>query len=156
LTQIKTLPSLLDGKVLICINNRDYQAAREGAYFEEAIAEGLQANAPRARVVKAFNTIAMEAFDIAPERLREAGAQTFIAGDDAEAKAVVAGLAGELGLSAVDLGPVRLARAVEALADVIRLVMIDGRRGFRAHLHVSDLPEPSLGQVGPRQPSAYG
>jgi len=67
-------PSLLDGKVLICVNNRDYQAAREGARFEEAIAEGLQANAPMARVVKAFNTIAMNV--CAPASRRRSGAMS--------------------------------------------------------------------------------
>jgi predicted dinucleotide-binding enzyme len=86
-------------------------------------------------VVKAFNTIAMEAFDIPPDDLRNAGAQTFLAGADAAAKGVVAQIAERLGFAAIDLGsgPAAL-RAAEALGDVIRLLTIDGGHGGRAHL----------------------
>ncbi len=66
--------------------------------------------------------------------MRAAGAQTFIAGDDAETKAKVAGLLEELGYEAVDIGagPVAM-RAVEALGDVIRLLMIGANRGAQAN-----------------------
>lgn len=150
-------PGLLGRKIVVDLNNRDYAAeASQGRSFGEAIAERLQAAAPRARVVKAFNTIAMETFDTDPAALRSAGAQTFLAGDDAAAKATVSQLAGELGLEAVDAGAGAPAfRAVEALGDVIRILMIDGGRGGRAHLTLKMLPEPTLGLVGGRQPSSY-
>jgi hypothetical protein len=47
-------------------------------------------------------------------------------------------------------------RAVEALGDVVRLLMIDGRQGSRAHLRLDRLPQPALGDFGPRQASNYG
>ncbi|MFN3945250.1 MAG: NADPH-dependent F420 reductase [Allosphingosinicella sp.] len=150
-------PALLDGKVVIEINNRDYaNEARAGVWFEKAIAERLQDNAPAARVVKAFNTIAMESFDTTPEALRESSAQTFVAGGDGDAKAAVAKLAGDLGFQAVDVGSGPAAfRGVEALGDVIRIIMIDAGRGGRAHLSLNTLPEPNLQSVGAREASTY-
>ena len=63
-----------------------------------SFAEQLQAAAPRARVVKAFNTVVMRLLKEDPERLRSSGAQVFLAGDDAEAKTVAAALAADIGL----------------------------------------------------------
>ena len=107
-------------------------------------------------MVKAFNTIAIESFDNKPAALRAAGAQTFLAGDEAAAKAIVAQLANELGLPAVDAGTGAPAmRAVEAMGDIIRLLMIDVGFGGRAHLSLTMLPEPTLGALGARQSSDY-
>ncbi|MEM1046973.1 MAG: NAD(P)-binding domain-containing protein [Pseudomonadota bacterium] len=150
-------PMLLDGRIVVDLNNRDYATdVRQGHWFGEAIAERLQEAAPGARVVKALNTIAMETFNTASETLRSAGAQSFIAGRDEAAKAIVSELLNDLGFEAVDLGEGAAAfRAAEALGDVIRLLMIDGGRGGRAHLGLSVLPEPDLKSIGPRAPSKY-
>jgi 8-hydroxy-5-deazaflavin:NADPH oxidoreductase len=153
---VLTDPTLLDGKIVIDLNNRHYAEARSGALPAQAIAAQLQAKAAKARVVKAFNTIAMEAFDTSPATLRAGGAQTFIAGDDSEAKAAVAKLSDELGFEAVDVGGIEQAFVVEALGDVVRLVMIEGRRGFLAHLRIAALPNPDLQTIGGREPSPYG
>jgi len=148
--------TLLEGKVVLDVNNRDYGAARDGRWFEASLGERLQAAAPGAKVAKAFNTIAMEAFDTSADALRASGAQTFLAGN-AEAKAVAKELAESLGFAAVDAGASPFAmRAVEALADVVRLLMIDGGRGGRAHLVLAELPAPNLGAIGDRERSAYG
>lgn len=149
-------PGRLAGKIVIDVNNREMHAVRDKLWFSEAIAEQLQHAAPQARVVKAFNTIAMESYDTDPAVLRKAGAQTFIAGADPEAKAVVTALALELGFVAVEMGGATAMRAVEALGDVIRLLMIDGGMGAQAHLRVASLPAPKLGSIGPRDESAYG
>lgn len=149
--------SLLDGRTMLDLNNRAYaEGVKTGAWWTESIAERLQMAAPRARVVKALNTIAMETFDTAPETLRAAGAQSFVAGDDPAAKAAVGELLTDLGFLPVDLGsgPVSL-RATEALGDVIRLMMIDGGRGGRAHLTLGTLPAPDLSTVGERSASNY-
>ncbi|WP_179954255.1 NADPH-dependent F420 reductase [Denitrobaculum tricleocarpae] len=150
-------PDLLKGKIVIDLNNRDYsQEVRNGAWFDHAIAEGLQVNAPNALVVKAWNTIAMESFDTDPASLEASNAQTFIAGDSASAKSQVAELSKDLGFKAVDLGSGPAAfRAAEALGDVIRLLMIDGGMGGRAHLTLSQLPEAKLGTIGRRAGSEY-
>jgi 8-hydroxy-5-deazaflavin:NADPH oxidoreductase len=150
-------PALLDGKIVVDLNNRDYaQDASQGRTFGEAIAESLQAAAPGARVVKAFNTIAMEAFGNSPHELREAGAQTFLAGADQSAKAAIASLAAELGFAAIDAGNDAPAlRAVEALGDVIRLLMMGAGHGGLAHLRLIQLPVPVAGLIGARQASNY-
>ena len=49
----------------------------------------------------------------------------FIAGDDTEAKAVVTGLAGDLGFEAIDSGALTIARYLEPLALLwINLAMV--------------------------------
>lgn len=150
-------PETLSGKIVVDLNNRDYgNEVRNGVWFDIAIAEALQTKAPEAKVVKAWNTIAMEAFDTNPEDLRTAGAQTFIAGRDTAAKSVVAALSDELGFTAIDLGADPVAfRAAEALGDVIRYIMIDGGKGGQAHLSLTQLPEPQLGAIGARSQSNY-
>jgi 8-hydroxy-5-deazaflavin:NADPH oxidoreductase len=150
-------PEGLAGKTVVDVNNRDYEeGTRHGVWFEKAIAERLQIAAPNAHVVKAFNTIARDSFDTDPQALREAGGQTFIAGGDAAAKRAVTTLAAELGFEAIDVGSGPLAmRAVEALGDVIRVLMIDARRGGRAHLRLTTLPAPNLSSIGDPQPSSY-
>ncbi len=155
--KVLSTPQALTGKVVIDLNNRDYATdARSGTWFETAIAERLQIHAPQARVVKAFNTIARDTFDTSPETLRAAGAQTFVAGDDADAKTLVNTLAADLGLETIDMGSGPAAfRAVEALGDVIRLLMIDGGRGGRAHLILKTLPPSDLHSFGKPQASRY-
>jgi 8-hydroxy-5-deazaflavin:NADPH oxidoreductase len=98
----------LAGKIVVDTNN--YYPQRDGAIAEldgggTTSSELLAARWPGARVVKAFNTIYWE-------RLRDqgrpgAGADRLgipLAGDDAEAKRVVAGLIDELGFDPVDNG----------------------------------------------------
>ena len=150
-------PAILDGKVVININNRDYAGeVMEDAWFGQAIAEAFQAHAPRARVVKALNVVAMETLDTSPEKLHAAEAQVFVAGDDADAKRVVGELLYELGFKAVDLGTGPAAfRAAEALGDVIRLLMIGAKLGGRANLQLRMLPGPDLGSIGQRAASNY-
>lgn len=98
----------------------------------------------------------MESFDTTPERLRQAGAQTFLAGEDERAKRAVGELVQDLGFSPVDLGRGAAAmRAAEALGDAIRLLMIGGARGGRTHLIAITLPDPDLATIGERQASSY-
>ncbi|MDN4171514.1 NAD(P)-binding domain-containing protein [Nocardioides sp. SOB77] len=99
----------LAGKVVVDTNN--YYFERDG--HDEAIDRGedspserLAAHLPRSSVVKAFNAI--QAHHIV-EAARPAGDPDRraipIAGDDAEAKQVVATLVDALGFDAVDAGP---------------------------------------------------
>lgn len=85
---------------------RDYP--REGSN-----AERIQALVPRARVVKAFNTLGAETM-LDPAT---AGGPVSIplAGDDPAAKAAVAELVAGIGLDPVDIGPLRYARILEGL-----------------------------------------
>lgn len=135
-------PDQLAGKVVLDPNNRapgpdgSFDAPRPG---EPSLAEQLAAAAPRARVVKAFNTIVMRLLADTPDRLRATGAPVFLAGDDADAKAVAAALARDAGLGAVDLGGLRAAWLVEAMADAFRQSMATSPAGWRQALVFADL-----------------
>lgn len=156
-SQVFADASVMDGKTVLELNNRDYaNDVKGGAWFGTAIAEQLQAAAPSAHIVKALNTIAMETFDTSPVLLKQAGAQTFLAGDDTVAKQTIGALAKDLGFEPVDLGAGPAAmRATEALGDVIRLLMIDGGRGGTAHFSLGALPNPDLATIGQREASSY-
>ena len=125
-------------------------------WFDKSLVEVLQETSPKTRVVKAFNTIAMEVLDTSTESLSKAGAQHFIAGNDDDARAVVADLSAGLGLGSVDLGPGKVAmRAAEALGDVIRYFILSRQLGGRANLGFRMLPDPDLNLVGSRTASQY-
>ena len=76
--------------------------------------ERLQALAPGARVVKAFNTVG---FDImADPHIAGGRAVMQVAGDDAEARQVALSLAADLGFEPLDVGPLLRARELEHMA----------------------------------------
>ena len=57
-----------------------------------------------ARVVKAFNTIPLEVFELAPEPLKDYNVSVFVAADDPAAKQAVMQLAQEIGFNPIDSG----------------------------------------------------
>jgi hypothetical protein len=73
----------------------------------------IAAALPDSRVVKAFNTTF--AGTLVAGRLGDLPTTVLIAGDDAEAKAVVADIVSSGGLAAIDAGSLRRARELEAL-----------------------------------------
>lgn len=106
----KTLPpNVFAGKIVIDSNN--YYPGRDGNFAEldngaTTSSELLAAHLPGANIVKGFNTIWFEHLKTqgntslpVPERRA-----IFIAGDDTEAKAIVAKLIEEIGFAAVDTG----------------------------------------------------
>jgi len=106
----------LRGKIIIDPTNRTRRGEGAPSYDVEgggSNAELIQAAAPNARVVKAFNTLNWRQM-VDPETA--GGPITIpIAGDDAEAKAVVAEIVEGMGLEAVDVGPLRYARVLEEM-----------------------------------------
>lgn len=148
--------SVLDGKIVIDPNNRaipeDYAY---GPLMAESMAEQLQADVPKARVVKAFNTVAQEVYEIPATDLRKFNTAIFVAGDDADARRQVGSLAEEMGLSAVDCGGLRNARMLEALADFTRYLIMGKQLGVFTTLAVNVLPplEPHELRFGGRQAS---
>jgi 8-hydroxy-5-deazaflavin:NADPH oxidoreductase len=78
-----------------------------------------------AKVVKAFNTLGAE--HIEDPVVHGVKADVFLAGDDADAKAIVGKLAQEIGFDVVDAGPLRNARFAEQLAiGWIHVAMVGG------------------------------
>ena len=76
--------------------------------------EMIAAWAPQARVIKAFNTIGAYLFGNA--QFGGLPADGYFCGDDAAAKVLVAPLIADAGFEPVDVGPLRSARMLEAMA----------------------------------------
>lgn len=111
----------LRGKILIDANNRFNTPADS----KGSLAEDIQAMAPDAHVVKAFNTIG--ANHMTGRRSDVEPATMFICGDNAPAKLKVIGLASDAGFEPLDCGPLSNAHLLEAMA----LLWIDlMRRGM--------------------------
>jgi predicted dinucleotide-binding enzyme len=112
----------LDGKILIDATN--YGGA-DGSSGAERVAEMV----PGARVIKAINTVFEPMYPLAAEA--PGRAHMLIAGDDDEAKEVVASLLRDLGFDPVDAGLLGAARGLEAFAAlVIDLAYRRGRVPF--------------------------
>lgn len=81
--------------------------------FSDSAGEQIAKWAPRAKVVKAFNTIGHE--HMSGVRRGDTSATMFICGDDAGAKETTTKLAEALGFEAIDAGGLRQARLLEPL-----------------------------------------
>ena len=104
---------------------------------ELSLAEVTAAAAPGARVVAGFHTVSAKALADPNLPLDE---DVLLAGDDAEAKAVVAGLAERLVEGrAVDCGRLEVARWLETLTAVI--LNVNRRYKTNAGVRVTGLPE---------------
>jgi 8-hydroxy-5-deazaflavin:NADPH oxidoreductase len=104
----------LDGKVLIDTTNRVDPADPGSVLDGTSAAEQIQARAPGAKVVKAFNTaFASRQADPVIDGVALDG---YLAGDDDQAKQTVSELVGSIGFRPIDVGPLVMARALEGLA----------------------------------------
>lgn len=104
------------GKIVVDVTNPvtpDFSGLQLG--HESSAAEEIAKALPGARVVKAFNTVFA---GIYAEGLTIKGTkvQTFVASDDADAKAAVIALANGAGFDARDAGSLKNARYIEPLA----------------------------------------
>ncbi|MBT5559409.1 MAG: NAD(P)-binding domain-containing protein [Proteobacteria bacterium] len=105
----------LSGKIIIDPTNR--VAPGEDGFMnhtaETSNAELIQAAAPNAQVVKAFNTLNYRTM------IDPGGPVTIpLAGDSLEAKATVAMLVEGMGLEAVDVGPLRSSHVLEGMLTI--------------------------------------
>ena len=110
---VRDLGDTVDGKPLVDVTNVLTHDMQLAVGFTTSGAEQLQRRAPRARVVKAFNTVFAGTMDTG--RVEAQQLTAFAAGDDAAAKRQVLELARDIGFDAVDAGPLRNARWLEAL-----------------------------------------
>jgi predicted dinucleotide-binding enzyme len=131
----------LSGKIILDPTNRVDRNTPDGyANYGLATATGsnaelIQAAQPKAKVVKAFNTLNVKQM-IDPAT--SGGPLSIpIVGDDAAARATVAGLVKGMKLEPVDLGPLRYARVLEEM-----LVIWANARSHNAAYNYYLRPEP--------------
>ena len=106
----------LTGKVVIDITNpltADYMGLSIG--HSTSAAEEIQKAFPKAKVIKAFNTVFAQVLSNGPKLAGET-VQVYFAGDDAGAKETVKALIQSTGFAAVDAGGLKNARYLEPLA----------------------------------------
>ena len=120
------LNDLVSGKILVDVTNPLNDTYSDLTTLGTSAAEQLQAAAPTAKVVKAFNTV----FAARHANPTEDGAplDAFYAGDDDAAKATVAELASSLGYRPIDIGGLRMARSLEEMAFVN--ISLNARNGW--------------------------
>ncbi len=113
------------GKVIIDCTNPIAPGLRSMFDHSTSGAEQIAAWAPRAKVVKAFNTTGAE--NMAAPLYDGQAATMFICGDDEMAKAAAAQLAEELEFEVIDAGGLSAARHLESLALLwIHLARVSG------------------------------
>ncbi len=111
----------LAGKVVIDPTNPiadekpDNGCIRYFTKANESLMERLQAKAPQAKFVKAFNSVGNTFMVDPPFKPRPA---MFICGNDADAKQTVTKILDSFGWQAVDMGGVEVARPIEALCQL--------------------------------------
>jgi predicted dinucleotide-binding enzyme len=81
--------------------------------FTTSGAEELQKTLPNSHVVKAFNTVFAQ--NQSTGRVGKEQLTAFVAGNNAKAKQIVMGLAGDIGFDPVDVGELKIARYLEPL-----------------------------------------
>jgi predicted dinucleotide-binding enzyme len=113
----KALGSFADGKVLLDVTNAIGENMTLAIGCSTSAAEELQKKLPKARVVKAFNTVFAQ--NQTTGRLGTEQLTLFVAGDDAKAKQTVMHLGSDIGFNPVDAGPLKSARYLEPMAMLI-------------------------------------
>ncbi|MGA9523899.1 MAG: NAD(P)-binding domain-containing protein [Myxococcaceae bacterium] len=110
---VKELGDTVNGKTVVDVTNALGPDMSFAIGFTTSGAEELQKKLPRARVVKAFNTVLAQ--HMSTGHLGEDALSAFVAADDPAAKRDVLDLAREIGFDTVDAGPLRNARHLEPL-----------------------------------------
>ena len=106
-----------DGKVVIDATNSVGPGGELGIKCTTSTAEETQMKLPKARVVKAFNTVF--AANQSTGKIGNKQLTALIAGDDLKAKQTVAQLTRDIGFDPVDCGPLKAARCLDAMGIMI-------------------------------------
>jgi predicted dinucleotide-binding enzyme len=118
----------LDGKIVADATNPLNASLDLALGFNDSAGETVARLAKSARVVKAFNTTG--AGNMADTSYAGGKLMMAVAGDDAEAKKTVMGLASDIGFDPVDVGPIAMSRQLEPLAVVWIMLAYAQRQGM--------------------------
>jgi predicted dinucleotide-binding enzyme len=114
---IEKIKPYATGKIVIDVMNAIGPGMNMGISCTTSTAEQTQKKLPQSYVVKAFNTVF--APNQSTARVGNEQLTAFIAGDKSEAKQTVAQLTKDIGFDPVDCGPLKAARNLEAMANLI-------------------------------------
>jgi hypothetical protein len=114
---IEEIRPYAEGKVVIDVMNAIGPKMALGISCTTSTAEETQKKLPRARVVKAFNTVFAQ--NQSTGKVGSEQLTAFIAGDNLKAKQTVAQLTRDIGFEPVDCGPLKAARYLEAMGIMI-------------------------------------
>lgn len=114
---IEEIRAYADGKTVIDVMNAIGSNMDLAISCTTSTAEETQKKLPKAKVVKAFNTVFAQNQSTAKVGTEQLTA--FIAGDDLKAKQTVAQLTKDIGFDPVDCGPLKAARNLEAMGNLI-------------------------------------
>lgn len=117
----------LQGKVLVDCTNPVGPGITHALGSARSGTETVQAAAPGARVVKAFSIYGFENFEDSAYPGHSVRPVMMLCGDDAQAKATVSSLAGELGWTPLDVGGLAQALHLEHMTLLwVRMVRVQG------------------------------
>ncbi len=123
---VEKIKPFADGKVVIDATNAVNENLELSISCNTYSAEETQRRLPKARVVKAFNTVF--ATNQGVGKIGNEQLTAFIAGDDMKAKQTVAGLTIDIGFDPIDVGPLKSARYLDGMA--MMLMQMAFQRGM--------------------------
>ena len=110
----KAIGTLANGKVLLDVTNAVGDNMNLAIGFSTSAAEELQKKLPKARAVKAFNTVFAQ--NQSTGRVGNEQLTLFVASDDAKAKQTIMQLGRDIGFDPLDAGALKSARYLEPMA----------------------------------------
>lgn len=110
---VRELGDSINGKTVVEVTNALTQEMQLALGFSTSGAEELQKKMPEGHVVKAFNTVFAQHMDKGSARGQQL--TIFAASDNEQARNMVLELGRGIGFDAMDAGPLRNARQLEAL-----------------------------------------
>jgi len=109
--------SYADGKIVVDCTNPLDEKCELTVGFTTSAAEEIQKKLPKARVVKAFNTVAAK--HQSSGKIGQEQISLFVASDFDDAKKLAMELGREIGFDLIDAGPLMASRSLEPMAKFI-------------------------------------
>lgn len=142
----------LDNKIVIESGNWNITDELDVDEIKISKTEILQLQIPKAKVVKAFNTILQEVFEYTFIDIQSLNISCFIASDHQDAIDQVIELTNDLGFRGFDCGGIKQTVLLEQLGHFIR-ISVRLRKNPWMYLSINELPPIENRQLGGRTPS---